>query len=461
MVAGVGITLVVGIAVADRPTLGVAAVAVIVGALALFSLRLRFYPALIVLGLAVVPSVILEGQLHGHLGMTPFSGQARLLSLLALLALIRCVFERPPVRLHGAAAVAIGVFVSWTLFAVLVAYFRGNAYSGLFTDYSRQMTYVLAFVVGAAGAARARDDRRLAQMYRSLAACSLLVSLLCIAYWAWAVFHVPALGRVFGGIASASVYDPTRSAFPFTQDSPNLAAVAIVSLAAFVIPTLAVGGRRDRRLAAVTALAALAAVMATQSRTGLICLMAAAVPFLLTLPRGASRRRIVVVIVALSVIGTSAYTLLPSSRQLSTHASTLLARESIWRQATVKIAESLVLGQGYGYSARGNFVETIPSGPYSAPHTALQSAHSDYVGTLVDGGLIGGIAFGVILLSLARLGFLGLRSLEHRPSSIGFLCVLAGMFVAMIGASVLQSAVNATLLWLFAGIVIGRREVAR
>lgn len=439
---------------AQRPTLAVATVAATLSVAVLVAVPLRYMAALAVVGVALVPSVIIEGTSHAALTRTPFNGQARLLACVVVVVLIKLVADKSRVPLMAPATTAIVLYVTWTLFTALIAYFRGNGYNGLPGDALRQISYVCAFVVGAAAASEACRAGRVLSLVRSLALVSLMVSSASVAYWGWIALHLPLTNSLFREVAATSVYH-TRSVFPFVQDSPNLGAVADVALAGMAILPLLAGSYRDRRLAVVTAIACLASVFATESRTGIVALAAAALVLLATTRSYVARRRIVAVVLALALIGGGAYTFFPQNRQLSTHATTLLARESIWHQAAGKVAASLFVGQGFGYSQRGNFTEVLPPGPYVLITSRPQSVHGDFIGAAVDGGLIGLGVLVAVLVMLVKVGRVGLRAGSERAFAAGFLSSLAAIAVSMTGDSVLPSAVNAILLWLFTGLLVG------
>jgi O-antigen ligase len=452
---GAALALAIGAIAAARPTLGVGFVAACLAGAVLIALPLRYFPAVVLLGLAVVPFAILEVRLgHSVLSLTPLSGQARLLVVLLLVAAARVVLERTSLPSAAPLATISAIWIGLPCFTAMIAHIRGNAFDGLESDLIRQIAYVGAGWIGFVAGASARDSERVTATYRALAKIAVGVAGACIAYWSWTVFGFPSFGSVFTDVRAVTVYDPTRSVFPFTQDSPNLAAIAFVLVGVFVVPPLASGARSDRRLALLTGLATVIAVMATQSRTGMLCLVAAAAPLVVTLPR-VSRRRALAALACLGVVGVFAYSLLPADRQLSPGASTFLVRQDIWRQALAKIDAAIVVGQGYGYSAQANFIEVVPSGPYSSSKIVYQSVHSDFLGALVDGGLVGATALLALLICFMRVALAARRDSVNAQAGVGLLCALFALVVGMTASSVFQSAVNAILIWLMVGFVIG------
>ncbi len=66
------------------------------------------------------------------------------------------------------------------------------------------------------------------------------------------------VNSLFDEVRAASVYAPSRSIFPFTQDAPNLGAVAFVLLGALAVPPLlrSLDGSTPFAIAAILAVGA-------------------------------------------------------------------------------------------------------------------------------------------------------------------------------------------------------------
>jgi O-antigen ligase len=286
-----------------------------------------------------------------------------------------------------------------------------------------------------------------------------------VVYWAWTAGllgdKLPILNGVFADTRSASSYDPHRSVFPLVQDSPNVGAIAFVLLAAFLVPPLIhAGGKRNARLAVVLSVAVLGAVLSTQSRTGLIALAVAPWPFVLRRHDRRLRRRVIAGVLLVAVLALGGYQAFPHGRDFSNPA-TIISRQQIWRQAVDRFLDKPLLGHGYHYSANANFVEVAVNPPAdgSSPPAEYKSVHNEYLGAVVDGGVVGGVVLAYLLLTLSRTGArLSRRGGIAGAEGAGVSCMLLALLVAMTANAALQSAAVSTLFWLFFGIAAARAE---
>jgi O-antigen ligase len=331
----------------------------------------------------------------------------------------------------------------------------------MLTELLRQMSYALAFIVGAlsAQASPAAVTSRLP--LRSTAWATLGAALLCILYWAFTngvLPQLPLVSSLLSDVRDQSVY-LGRSIFPFTEDSPNLGAFVFVALGAFTGPALVLqGAKRDRWLGYFTVLTCMAAVLTTQSRTGLVAAGAAGLTVLALLPAAHGRRRRAIFGAAVLIIGVAAvYQSFPSNRNFSQGSATVQNREQVWRQAVGKIEESPVIGQGYHFSVRDPFVQDVADPALGAATVRRNSVHSDYLGALVDGGMVALVVL-VTLLAAAGVAAFQLRfrtAGRGTPAGVGLAGMLAGLTVAMAFNAMLESAAVAIVVWLCCGIAGG------
>ncbi|MGI8412176.1 MAG: O-antigen ligase family protein [Solirubrobacteraceae bacterium] len=244
--------------------------------------------------------------------------------------------------------------------------------------------------------------------------------------------------------------------FPFVTDAPNLGAVAFMMLAAFSAPPLLLaGGRRDRLLALALLVTALAAVLSTQSRTGLVAAVVGATTYIALVKRaGARRLPVVITLLVLALAGGYVVSTFPAGRLTG---DTLQARVLIWGQAARSFVASPIVGHGYLYSEAGNFEEV----PQNEPGlSTTQSTHDDLLSALVDGGMIGAAVFASILVLMLRSGLRALRDRRSMPVAIGYCCMLAVLLVSGVDNTTSQSAVTVTIEWLTFGIVVGLTPTA-
>ena len=431
-----------GVAVALRPTEATLLAAIALGATTCLLLPIRHLPGLLVAITIVVPSLVLEG-LGG-------SGQARAVIAILLLALIRVLMARARMAVPGILPLALGAALGLTLMTALVASTRPPNEVGGTADLTRDLSFPLAAVIGYFGGASARSERMLLGIARGFGFLAVVAALLSIWYWAWRALGVSPLSSGLFNQAAVAFSASSRSVFPFVVDSPNIGAVMFVLLGAFAAPSLLLASSaRDRSLGALVVVASLAAVLTTQSRTGLFAALGAAFAYLALVKRGGGRRSTVLAtLVLLCGAGAFVFTTFPAERASD---DTLNSRVQIWGQAERAFLHNPIIGHGYEYSLKGNFVE-----PYSlgiASHA--QSTHSDLVSALVDGGVVGGATFVFILGLMVVVARRSVEDPVSRPLGIGYSCMLAAFVVGGIDNTLTQSAAAATLEWLTFGVMVG------
>ncbi len=378
-------------------------------------------------------------------------GLGRVSLVLALLTVARIVLRREVPRIPTGVAIALCVYVLSLLIQAQVSMVRGTALP-LLADLQREIAFMSTFLIGLIAV---QSSSHRVRLYRGFAIVALLCSVGSTLYWSWASGWIavpPGLATIFEH-AQARVAEQgvaaTRAQFPFVFMHPNLAGFVFVSMGVFAIPPLLDTGRRSDRMLALVLLAATAAgVLSTQSRTALIALAGGTVVYLV-LTRGIAMSARVLMVGAILIVGFvvwTVYSLLPDSRAL-TNVRTLESRGEIWRDAFELFAEAPLLGNGFLVSTLGVFGGSGGRG---------QSVHNEYLGRLVDGGLIGFAlwlfvlgTFAVIALSLWRSH--GSRSAEG-TSLIAFLVVLG---LTMLTNAPWSSGTTPIFIWLFLGIGTG------
>jgi O-antigen ligase len=419
----------------------------------LIVLPLRLFAAAALGILAVVPSILTLAvpQLSSLLG-----GQARAVVLVMLIAAGKLIATKSPFRMPRIGLATAGLYACLALVGAIVA--QVGYHTNVATPLSRDMFYMLAMVTGIIVASAARAPTHRLSIYRSIAFAGILIYGSSVVYWLYAksILNVGGLSPLFAGVHHVSTFQNDRSIFPFAQDSPNHGAIAFVMIGVFVLPALVASGRRrDKRLAAVVLAAMIAGVLTTQSRTGLVALGAAAVAYVILASGGhVSKRLVLGALVILAGIFFISPLLLPSDRQLSLHTGTLQSRVDIWQQAWHAFGKAPVIGHGYNYSSGDVFVER--AAPGASIVSLKQSVHSELLGQLVDGGIIGFSLFVAFLGGLAAIARRAMKSVATLPDALGFACALAAACAGMIDNAVTKSAVCITLLWLFVGLTLPR-----
>lgn len=401
-------------------------------------------PAMLLGATIVMPTLVFEG-ISG-------SGQARAIVAVVVLGLARVLIAKSKISVPGALPLAITAAVGLTLATAVVALGRPASEVGTPSELVRDLSFPFAAVVGLLGGAHARRSGRWLAIPRSFAIFGILASFVCIDYWAWAKHGTqPLSGALFGQVQGSTGF-VGRSVFPLVEDAPNLNAVMFMMLAAFCAPPLLLArGRRDHVLAAVLLVMAFAAVLATESRTGLIAALAGSLAYVALL-KCAGRPRAPVVITLLVVAAAGAYVVstFPPERLTG---DTLQSRVSVWKQAARSFAKSPVIGHGYLWDgAARNFVDVSSTGTAVSKST---STHDDLLAVLVDGGVAGAVIFVGILSLMLRYGIRALRDERSISLAIGYCCMLAVLVVSGIDNATSQSAAIVTIEWLTFGIVVG------
>lgn len=454
-------TAAAGLGVAHSPTLTAGAMLLVGGGIGLVAAPGAALPALAVAATAAGAPFLLLAQT----GAVPsigkaLAGEGKIVVLLAGLVLGRAVIGRAALVFPRPLAVVLFAYFTFQLVSIWVGTRLGHPASPAIHALVQQISYVSAFVVGASGGVTGGDRRTAEGLRTGLAYVAICINVSVCWYWAWAAHLAPAMplmSRVFGAAATAGSRYGDRSVFPFVNDSPNLGAVAVALLAVFLFPQLvhSVHHRRGRLLAVVVAVTATAAVLATQSRSGLISLAAGAAIYVLLSQRGQQRKRAWIVLSLAVLVGLQGYRLLPKERRISLNAPTLVTRQDIWRQGERSVEDHPFLGQGFHFSASNPFVQPIIDPGPESPATQMQSVHNQYLEAAVDGGLPGEA---VLIALLVTLGLIARRALcdpTTRHAGVGFAAALGTLLVSMTVGSSLDSAVVAIFLWLIAGITAG------
>ncbi len=431
-----------GIAVGLQPTPASLLAAAVIGASACLLLPLRHLPALLMAITIVMPSLVLEG--------VGGSGQARAVIAILLLGLVRMGMARSRIVVPGILPLALGAALGLTLATALVASSRPPSEVGGTAELQRDLSFPFAAVVGFLGGASARNERTSLSIARAFGFLALAAALLSIWYWAWRTLGVTPLSAALFNRANAAFSSSPRSVFPFAVDFPNIQAVLFVLLGAFSAPPLLLASAaRDRMLGLLVVTVSLAAVLTTQSRTGLFAAVAAALVYLVLVKRAGGRRStVLVILVLLSGAGAYAFSTFPAERA---SADTLQARVQIWGQAERAFLHDPIIGHGYDYSLKGNFVEPYGLGVVS--HT--QSTHSDLLSNLVDGGVVGAAIFIAVLCLMVVVARRSVADPVVRPLGIGYSCMLSALVVGGIDNTLSQSAAVATFNWMAFGVMVG------
>jgi len=445
------LTLAIGVAVATGPTSTLAAMAAAAGGAVLLLCPLGYAGAFALAGLAIVPSLLVDPpETVSALGI----GQARVLVVILGIVAIRAVAGRLSVTLPALCLAAAGLFALELLATAAVALTDATADGPVLSELSRELGYMGGLGIGlvAGSAAVAGGDRLTA--HRAMACVAVLVYVASIAYWAWTagVEFPSSLEKRFAGADALSDYPQSRSVFPFSDNSPNLSAVAYVVIAAFVASPLVTSGvRRDRVLGASVAAGCVLAVLTTQSRTGLVVLATAILVFAVLSSRvGSPGRLILTGALTAALLLVLSPSIFPPERELSFRTATFEARERIWEQAWGDVRNEPLIGHGYNFSVGERYGDV--SAPGGAENVVLTSVHSEYLGQLVDGGVLGILLFGATACLFGLVAARLMRVPRARGVAIGYVACLAAAAVAMVDSSVTKSAVCVTLLWLFLGV---------
>ena len=375
---------------------------------------------------------------------TSFLGHGRLVLLMSGVAIVRLLLSLRRPSIPTSVVVAALAYLGWMAFATLVAVANGSANDAVYADLQRHVGYASAGVI----ALVATSTPARARAMQGVASAALAISAASVVCWGWAEgrYALPSLVAAAFEVAQAQsqVGGAPRSAFPFAGVHPNLAATVFVMLAAWSAPLLVRGSTRDRVLLFALLLLTTAAVLSTQSRAGLAMLGVLGVGLVLGTTRGSSRSMRAAVVIAVVVAGAVAvvgYERLPENRSLA-DTTTLESREAIWAEAWRDVLASPLIGHGLSYSSGSRY------GPTG------QSVHSEYLGHLVDGGVLGAGALAAFLGVLARLGW---RASKRRgvdgALGEGVLLMLAVLATSMLVNAPLSTPIPSALLWLAMGVV--------
>ena len=279
-----------------------------------------------------------------------------------------------------------------------------------------------------------------------------------------------------GGETSAESFSPYADTGRLAGQigDPNELAALLVPALVFAVFMLAAVGNPLLRLFLVTATAVFAiALFLTQSRGGLIALGATflVTPFL----AGPVRARAVALMLVVIAAGVSYYVLVapPEAIDRITHFSAGggTGRTDLWGIALDMTGNHPVGGVG-----AGNFQTIEPR--YALRNVNLESidlivdtpkvAHNTYLHILAELGLVGFVAFVVLLGGALLAGWRSVRALEadgRQEDSILARGILIGT-IGMLAAFVFISSQYGKQLWLLVGLVValdalGRRRAAK
>ena len=433
----------VGVAVGAEPKLGLAlALAVTVGAV----MVVRPASTLWILILSVFLEVVTVGGV----------AVSRIVAPLALLSVLVEL-------LRGRAWVPAGPQLFWA-----TAYSTVALASGLWTvstshtltllaSLAIALTYMLCF------ASLVDSERELRIVLHVLAFASLLIGVVSLASFA-GVSLVPA-GSLQGGRAQGGVGDPNFFANVQLVAFPVILMLAADAKALWLRATLAFAG-----------LVALASILSTLSRGGLIALMFVLVILLLIPARSLFPSRIyktlviVMLVAGLLTLSTRPYfrgevvkraTSIFSNEAESTGSSAGSGREELWKAARHSISERPLLGVGFGAfpSVSNDLLFRTPGVDLTrvSAHPQGLEAHSAYIGTTADLGFVGLAAFlalvGSTTLALRRSAVRASRAGASYLSRVGNALVLSMVGWAI--SSFFIETETARPLWIVVGLSLG------
>ena len=451
VVCCVGLSVVAAAGVVLNPMITAGALVSAALLIALLVAPLKHAVTTALIGLLIVPTAAVVSGAHGvSLSATPLGGQASMLGFITVVLVGRRLLEQERMRLPPRAVTVGCIAVGTMLLSVGVAVVDGTAYGGMVSDLYRQLVYPLGLVVGALAIDSARREGDELMVFRAIARLAIAASLLSLLYWAWVRVGQPSGFSVFADVRQVSIFSADRSIFPFTQDSPNVQSVAIVFLAALAFAPLRSSiSRRDARLSNVMLLVVGAGVLTTQSRAGLLAFAVLPLPYIFAARQ--NRMKTLMWVGAVGLLVLQLYLLFPSDRRFS-NANGLDIRQAIWSQAYHKFDQRPIFGQGYRYAARDQFYEAIPNPAIGAPTGRPYSIHMDYLEQFVDGGVVGGGLFLVLLVLLGRLAASLIATPGRRAIGLGFTAMFAALLTAMASSAILQSAAATIVVWLCVGI---------
>jgi len=452
---GVGGLIVVKPAAADL------ALFATVGLVAAVALPIDLLPAVLVGGVAVIS---FAGDVGGAASraVAVAGGPARFTALLAILTLLRVSYGLSRIewrrRLVLPLLVAGVVLVDEAVVRLLTSPDDAN----VFRDTWQEGAYLLAGVVAYVASTQAAADPL--RLYRALGVTTAALALLSLSYWAAAkgVARVPGFSNLFADVRAASIYE-SRAVFPFTNDSPNGSGVAFVILAAMTLPSLRQSPRRaDRALAAGGLVLVLGALVATESRTALICAAAAITAYVGVHARREQRPVLIVpALIAAVAFVLVVPTFLSQERRLSLDAPTLLARKDVWQRGWELFQQEPFLGHGYAYTTTDAFL--MPALSSKRPAYAIAGARAktvgtqnEYIGQLVEGGLVAAVGVAALLAAFAVFAFQVARDADRAPpAQRGLVAAVCAVLVAMVSTQVTHSVATMTCLWLAVGLSAG------
>jgi len=382
-------------------------------------------------------------------------GQGRLIALIGAVVLLRVVLMRERFLLPRSVVLPVAIYAASLVLSALVAGASGRLD---LAELIRSASYMLAFPVGYVVASR--PHYRMPAL-RVAAVLIVVGGVTGFLYWMWTIGGTQGgaaagVDRLPQGIlafferlrADSAVIglDPLRSRLPWVDHHPNRVAVIFVLLGSMTVPSLLHSGHRaDAILGVATIAAVTAGVLATQSRTGLIVLgVAVAVYWVGWIVRARPAGQLLGVAAAVAVVPlfmVMAATMLPETRPLALDTENLQSREAIWGDALSHFVEAPILGQGLNYAGGAEFIYGL-------------SVHNEYLGKLVDGGLVGLLAFVVLLGAFLHVAWsISRRDGEDRWMGLGALMFLTVLLVSMVVATTWRTAAPVIISWLYFGML--------
>ncbi|MBI5473336.1 MAG: O-antigen ligase family protein, partial [Ignavibacteriae bacterium] len=135
--------------------------------------------------------------------------------------------------------------------------------------------------------------------------------------------------------------------------------------------------------------------------------------------------------------------------------STLLRRVQFWEAGWKAFADAPLVGHGIG-SYETTMLSYRPSDYWiSSGEDVTQHAHNEFIEVLAETGIIGFLAYGVLVVYAVRKGLRSLKSLRHRERLFvwGIVCSLLGIAIDGLASISLRTAPVGALAWFLLGLL--------
>ena len=175
---------------------------------------LRYYPALVLLALVIVPAVNLSLEAETPILLKPLAGQASAVFVLGTASLGRFLISGRRFRLPFFVWSALGLYIVFIGATLLVGAVQDSLADSFVDDSRRKLTYMLAVFVGAIAVTDGGSGWQHKNLIAPVAGLSAALS---IWYWLWANVSLPAppfLTELFENAAGAFAYGAALR-FPF------------------------------------------------------------------------------------------------------------------------------------------------------------------------------------------------------------------------------------------------------